>query len=83
MAADPQLDIVVKLQGTEELLCYMDAATSAAHVFEICKLRAKCQQGTLHKVSGKDLAANDTELPAGIYIFTPAESTGMSATSFL
>ena len=83
MAADPLLHIVVKLQGTEELLCYTNATTLAAQVFRMCKVRAKCQQGTLQNVSGMDLAEDDTELPAGIYFFTPAESTGMSSTSFL
>lgn len=75
--ADPQLYIVVKLQATQKQLCFMDAATSAAEVFKTSARRAKCQEGTLQDASGKDLAENQTELPAGVYIFTPVESTGM------
>ena len=33
MVADPLLHVVVKLQGTEDLLCFMKASTLAAHVF--------------------------------------------------
>ncbi|KAL0029337.1 hypothetical protein WJX77_000354 [Trebouxia sp. C0004] len=80
MAADPLLHIVVKLQGTEELLCYTNATTLAAQVFRMCKVRAKCQQGTLQNVTGMDLAEDDTELLAGIYFFTPAESPGTTQT---
>ena len=83
MAADPLLHVIVKLQGTQELLCYTKAATLAAQVFKICKVRAKCQEGTLQDASGMDLVEDHTELSAGIYFFTPAESTGMSSTSFL
>ena len=83
MAADPLLHVVVKLQGTEELVCYMKAATLAAQVFKTCKVRAKCQQGTLQDASGMDLAEDDAELSAGNYIFTPAESTGVSSSSSL
>ena len=78
MAAEPLLHIVVKLQGTEELLCYMKAATLAAQVFKTCKIKAKCQQGTLQDAIGMDLAEDGTELSAGVYFFTPAEPTGIS-----
>ncbi|KAL3140122.1 hypothetical protein ABBQ38_004400 [Trebouxia sp. C0009 RCD-2024] len=81
MAADPLLHVVVKLQGTEKLLCYTKAATLAAQVFKICKVRAKCQEGALQDASGMDLAEDDTELSAGVYFFTPAESPGMSSIS--
>ena len=77
MAADPLLHVVVQLQGTEELLCHMKSATLAAQVFKTCKVRAKCQEGTLQDASGMDLADNDTELSAGNYIFTPAGSRGI------
>jgi len=83
MAADPLLHVVVKLQGTEELLCYLKAATLAAQVFKTCKLRAKCQEGTLQDPSGMDIVEDGTELSAGTYFFTPAESTGMSSISTL
>ncbi len=83
MAADPLLHVVVKLQGTEELMCYMKAATVAAQVFKTCKVRAKCQEGTLQDASGMDLVEDGTELSAGTYFFTPAESTGMSSISTL
>ena len=78
MAADPLLHIVVKLQGTEELLCYMPADTLAVQVFKICKLKAKCLEDTLQHASGMDLVEDGRELSAGTYTFTPAESTGMS-----
>ena len=81
MGADPLLHVVVKLQGTEELVCYMKSATLAAQVFKTCKVRAKCQEGGLQDASGMDLADDDTELLAGNYIFTPAESRGMSSSS--
>ena len=83
MAADPLLHIVVKLQGTEEQLCYTKASTLAVHVFKICKVRAKCQEGTLQDASGMDLVEDSTELSAGVYFFTPAESTGRSSVSTL
>ena len=83
MAADPLLHIVVKLQDTDELLCFMQAATLAAQVFKICKVRAKCQEGTLQDASGMDLVEDSTELSAGVYFFTPAEATGMSSISNL
>ena len=79
--ADPLLHVVVKLQGIEELVCYMKAATVAAQVFNTCKFRARCQEGTLQDASGMDLADDDTELSAANYIFTPAESRGMSSSS--
>ena len=44
MAADRLLHVVVKLQGTDEQLCYTKAATLAAQVFEICNVGAKCQK---------------------------------------
>ncbi|KAL0026817.1 hypothetical protein WJX77_003425 [Trebouxia sp. C0004] len=75
MAADPLLHVVVKLQGTEELLCCLKAATLAAQVFNTCKLRAKCQEGTLQDASGMDIVEDVTKLSAGTYCFTPAEST--------
>ena len=78
MAAEPLLHVVVKLQGTEKLLCYMKAATLAAQVFKTCKLKARCQEGTLQDAIGMDLAEDVTELSAGVYFFTPAEPTGMS-----
>ena len=81
MAADPLLHVVVKLKGREELLCYAEAATLAAQVFRMCKVNAKCQQGALQNVSGRDLAEDDTELPADIYFFIPAEPTGASSSS--
>lgn len=83
MAADPLLHVVVKLQSTEELLCYTQAATSAAQIFEICKVGAKCQKGRLQTANGMDLVADSTELSAGVYFFTPAEATGMSSISSL
>lgn len=58
MAADPLLHVVVKLQGTDQLLCYTKAATSAAHVFKVCKRRAKCQEGGLQNASVMDLVLN-------------------------
>ena len=81
MAADPLLHVVVKLQGTEELLCYVKAATLAAQVFKTCKLRAKCQEGTLQDASGMDIVEDGSELSAGTYFFAPAESPGMSSIS--
>ena len=81
MAADPLLHVVVKLQGTEELSCYTQAATSAAQIFELCKVVAKCQKGRLQTANGMDLVADSTELPAGVYFFTPVESTGESSIS--
>ena len=81
MAADPLLHVVVKLQGTDELICYMKDATLAAQVFKTCKVRAKCQEGTLQDANGMDLAEDGTELSAGVYFFTPAESTGTSSIS--
>ena len=39
MAADPLLHVVVKLQGTEDLLCYLKAATLAVQVFKTCKIK--------------------------------------------
>ena len=83
MAADALLHVVVKLQGTEELLCFMKAATLAAQVIKTCKVRAKCQEGTLQDASGMDLLEDNTELSAGIYLFTPAESTGVTYVSTL
>ena len=77
-AAEPLLHIVVKLHSTEELLCYMKATTLAAQVFKTCKIKAKCQEGTLQDAIGMDLAEDGTELPAGVYFFTPAEPTGIS-----
>ena len=79
MAADPLLHVVVKLQGTEELVCYMKAATLAVQVFKTCKVRAKCLEGTLQDASGLDLVEDSSELSAGTYFFTPAEPTGMSS----
>ncbi|DBA87379.1 TPA: hypothetical protein ACH3X1_004423 [Trebouxia sp. C0004] len=64
MAADPLLHVVVKLQGTEELLCCLKAATLAAQVFNTCKLRAKCQEGTLQDASGMDIVEDVTKLSA-------------------
>ena len=81
MAADPQLHVVVKLQGTEEQLCYVKAATLAAQVFKTCKVKAKCQEGTLQDAHGMDLVEDASELPAGIYFFTPAAPTGTSSMS--
>ena len=81
MAADPLLHIVVKLRSTEELICYMKAATLAAEVYRICKVTAKCQEGALQDANGMALAEDFTELSAGIYFFTPAESTGRSSVS--
>ena len=81
MAADPLLHVVVKLQGTEELLCYVKAATLAAQVFKTCKLRAKCQEGTLQDASGMDIIEDGSELSAGTYFFAPAESPGMLSIS--
>ena len=78
MAADPMRYVVVKLQGTEEVLCFLKAATMAAQVLKVCKLRAKCQEGTLLNASGRDKVEDGTELSAGIYRFTSAETTGMS-----
>ncbi len=83
MAADPLLHVVVKLQSTEEQLCYLKAATLTSQVFKTCKLRAKCQEGTLHDANGMDIAEDGTELSAGTYFFTPAEPTGMSPISTL
>jgi len=83
MAPDPLLHFVVKLQGTEELMCYMKAATVATQVFKTCKVKAKCQEGTLQDASGMDLAEDGAELSAGVYFFTPAQSTGMSSISTL
>ena len=79
MAADPLLHVVVKLQGTEELVCYMKAATLAAQVFKTCKVRAKCLEGTLQDANGMDLVEDSSELSAGTYFFTPAGLTGMSS----
>ena len=79
MAADPLLHVVVKLQGTEELLCYLKAATLAVQVFKTCKVKAKCLEGTLQDANGMDLVEDSSELSAGTYIFTPAEPTGMSS----
>lgn len=76
-AADPLLRIIVKLQGSEEPLCYLKAATPAALVFRTCNLRAKCQEGLLQDAAGMDLVEDDTKLSAGIYFFLPAESLGM------
>ena len=81
MAADPLLHVVVKLQGTEELLCYVKAATLAAQVFKTCKLRAKCQEGTLQDASGMDIVEDGSELSAGTYFFAPAEPPGVSSIS--
>ncbi|KAL0039519.1 hypothetical protein WJX77_000460 [Trebouxia sp. C0004] len=64
-----------KAEGTEELLCYLKAATLAAQVFKTCKFRTKCQEGTLQDASGMDIVEDGTELSAGTYFFTPAEST--------
>ena len=80
MAANPLLYVVVKLQGTEELLCYLKAATLTAQVLKTCKLRAKCQEGTLQDAGGMDVKEDGTELSAGTYFFNPAESTGVSST---
>ena len=79
MVADPLLHVVVKLQGTEELVCYMKAATQAVEVFKTCKLRAKCLEGSLQDADGMDLVEDRAELSAGTYIFTPAAPTGMSS----
>lgn len=78
MAADPQLHVVVFLEGTEDRLCYMKAKTDAAQVFRTCKLKARCNEGTLQTLFGLDIAENEPGLSAGIYRFTPAESLGMS-----
>ncbi|KAL3148659.1 hypothetical protein ABBQ38_014080 [Trebouxia sp. C0009 RCD-2024] len=45
-------------------------------MFKICKVRAKCQKGRLQTANGMDLVADSTELSAGVYFFTPAESAG-------
>ena len=79
MAADPLRHIVVKLQGTEELVCYMKAATLAVQVFKTCKVRAKCLEGTLQDANDMDLVEDGSELSAGTYFFTPAGPTGMSS----
>ena len=79
MAADPLLHVVVKLRSTEELICYMKAATLAAEVYRTCTVMAKCREGALRDVNGMALADDGTELGAGIYFFTPAESMGMSS----
>jgi len=81
MAADPLLHVVVKLQGTEELLCYVKHAALAAQVFKTCKLKAKCQEGTLQDANGMDIVEDGSELSAGTYFFTPAEPIGMSPLS--
>ncbi len=83
MAADPLLHVVVKLQGTEDLLCYLKAATLAVQVFKTCKIKAKCQEGTLQDAIGMDIVEDGTALSAGTYFFTPAESIGMSPLSTL
>ena len=51
--------------------------------FEDMQIRANCQEGTLQYASGMDLVQDGTELPAGVYVFTPAKATGMSSTSTL
>ena len=79
MAADPLLHIMVKLQDTDELLCFMKAATLAAEVYRISKVIAKCHEGALMDANGMALAEDGTELSAGVYFFTPAEATGMSS----
>lgn len=79
MAADPLRHIVVKLQGTEELLCYMKAAILAVQVFKTCKVKTKCLEGTLQDANGMDLVEDSSELSAGTYFFTPAAPTGMSS----
>ncbi len=40
MAADPLLHVVVKLQDTKDLLCYLKAATLASQVFKTYKIKA-------------------------------------------
>ena len=72
IAADPLLHIVVKLQGTEELVCYMKAATLAVQVFKTCKVRAKCLEGTLQDANGMDPVEDGSELSTGTYFFNPS-----------
>ena len=81
MAANPLLHVVVKLQGTEDLLCFLKAATLATQVIKDCKVTAKCQEGRLQDASGMTIVEDSTALPAGTYFFTPAESIGMSILS--
>lgn len=78
MAADPQVRVVVFLEGTEDRLCYMKAETDASQVFKTCKLKARCDEGTLQTSFGMGVADNEPGLSAGVYRFTPAESLGMS-----
>ena len=79
MAADLLLHVVVKLQGTEDLLCFMKASTLAAHVLKACKLRFKCQEGTLQDANGMEVVDDGIQLAAGTYFFTPAEAVGTSS----
>ena len=79
MAADPLLHVVVKLQGTDDLLCFMKASTLAAHVLKACKLRFKCREGTLQDAIGMEIVEDGTQLAAGPYFFTPAEAVAMSS----
>lgn len=81
MAADPQVHVVAFLEGTEDQVCYMKAKTDATQVFKTCKLKARCNEGTLQTLFGLDIAENEPGLSAGIYHFTPAESLGMSPDS--
>lgn len=50
MAADPQLHVVVFLEGTEDRLCYMKAKTDAAQVFRTCKLAGSVAPSSVSKV---------------------------------
>ena len=83
MAADPLLHVVVKLQGIEDLLCYVKAATLAVPVFKTCKFKRKCQEGTLQDAIGMDIIEDGASSASGVYFFTPAESIGMSPLSAL
>ena len=81
MTVDPLLHVVVKLQDTEDPLCFMKASTLAAHVLEACKLRFKCREGTLQDAIGTEVVEDGTQLAAGTYFFTPAEAVGISRSS--
>ena len=78
-AADPLIHIAVTLKGVDGVLCFMKAETHAAEVFKICRLKARCEQGTLQDSFGMDIAENDKiGLPAGAYCFAPAGYRGTS-----
>ncbi|KAL0036414.1 hypothetical protein WJX77_006991 [Trebouxia sp. C0004] len=60
--SEQAIPAAVKLQGTEELLCYLKDATLAGQVFKTCKLRANCQEGTLQAASGMDIVGDELSL---------------------